>query len=168
MQFVTIVGARPQFIGEPRCVMHCDGSTVFFSCIRGNITTTICRMCFFVTCRFPCLTETWHRFWFAWKTNGRHACRDRAVLNEVRPDAVIVYGDTNSTMAGALAAIKLEDPVAHVEAGLRSFDRSMPEEINRIVTDSVADMLFVTESSGVVNLLNEGHPESHIHLVSVT
>jgi UDP-N-acetylglucosamine 2-epimerase (non-hydrolysing) len=80
-------------------------------------------------------------------------------------DRVIVVGDVNSTMAATLAAVKMGVPVAHVEAGLRSFDRTMPEEINRLVTDSLADMLFVSEPAGMENLRREGHPESQIHLV---
>jgi UDP-N-acetylglucosamine 2-epimerase (non-hydrolysing) len=85
---------------------------------------------------------------------------------EGRPfDRMIVVGDVNSTAASAIAAAKLHVPVAHVEAGLRSFDREMPEEINRILTDSICDMLLVSEPAGVENLQREGHPPSHIHLV---
>jgi UDP-N-acetylglucosamine 2-epimerase (non-hydrolysing) len=80
-------------------------------------------------------------------------------------DRVIVVGDVNSTMATTLAAAKLHIPVAHVEAGLRSFDRTMPEEINRIVTDSLADRLLVSEPAGVQNLRDEGHSEERIRLV---
>jgi UDP-N-acetylglucosamine 2-epimerase (non-hydrolysing) len=87
------------------------------------------------------------------------------VLGEVAPALVLVVGDVNSTMAAALTAVKRGIPIAHVEAGLRSFDRTMPEEINRIVTDSIADLLFVTEESGRENLLKEGVPASRIHLV---
>ncbi len=79
-----------------------------------------------------------------------------------RPDAVIVVGDVNSTLACSIVAKKLHIPVAHVEAGLRSGDRSMPEEINRLVTDAISDWFFVTEPSGVDHLLREGHDRSTI------
>lgn len=81
------------------------------------------------------------------------------------PDLVMVVGDVNSTLACAIVAKKLHIRVAHVEAGLRSFDMTMPEEINRIVTDSISDYFFVTERDGVKNLMSEGHPTEDIHLV---
>jgi UDP-N-acetylglucosamine 2-epimerase (non-hydrolysing) len=87
------------------------------------------------------------------------------VLTELRPHVVVVVGDVNSTLAGAITATKLGIPVAHVEAGLRSFDRSMPEEINRLLTDAVSDQLFVTEESGRANLLREGIDAGKIHMV---
>jgi UDP-N-acetylglucosamine 2-epimerase (non-hydrolysing) len=89
---------------------------------------------------------------------------EEVVLNE-KPDLVIVVGDVNSTLACSLVAAKLHVPVAHVEAGLRSFDRTMPEEINRIVTDSISDLLFVTEQSGLDNLRNEGVPDEKVFFV---
>jgi UDP-N-acetylglucosamine 2-epimerase (non-hydrolysing) len=84
---------------------------------------------------------------------------------EQNPDLVVVGGDVNSTLACSLAAAKLFIPVAHVESGLRSFDRSMPEEINRILTDHVASLLFTTEKSGNDNLLREGIAAERIHFV---
>ncbi len=87
------------------------------------------------------------------------------VLLKEKPDLVIVVGDVNSTVACSLAAAKLLIPVAHVEAGLRSFDRTMPEELNRMVTDVLSDYLFVTEESGVVNLKHEGIDDSKVFLV---
>jgi UDP-N-acetylglucosamine 2-epimerase (non-hydrolysing) len=87
------------------------------------------------------------------------------VILEQRPDAVLVVGDVNSTVACGLVAVKLGIKLVHVEAGLRSFDRSMPEEINRVVTDSISDILFCTEQSGVDNLLHEGVSRDKIHLV---
>ena len=91
--------------------------------------------------------------------------RMEAVLAERRPDAVLVVGDVNSTLAAALAAVKLGIPVGHVEAGLRSFDRSMPEEINRLLTDAISQWLFVTEPAAVRNLEREGIPAERIHFV---
>jgi UDP-N-acetylglucosamine 2-epimerase (non-hydrolysing) len=84
---------------------------------------------------------------------------------EERPDVVVVVGDVNSTLACSIVAKKLHITVAHVEAGLRSGDRAMPEEINRLVTDAISDLFFVTEPSGVEHLLREGQPESAIHHV---
>jgi len=78
---------------------------------------------------------------------------------------VVVVGDVNSTMATTLAAVKLGVPIAHVEAGLRSFDRTMPEEINRLVTDTLCDVLLVSEPSGIENLRQEGRPEEQVYLV---
>ena len=87
------------------------------------------------------------------------------VLLEHRPDAVLVVGDVNSTIACGLVAVKLGIKLVHVEAGLRSFDRSMPEEINRVLTDAISDLLFCTEPSGVENLRREGVPTSKIRCV---
>jgi UDP-N-acetylglucosamine 2-epimerase (non-hydrolysing) len=91
--------------------------------------------------------------------------RFEPVLLEVKPDMVVVVGDVNSTMACALVAVKLGIPVAHIEAGLRSFDRAMPEEINRLVTDCISDLLFVSELSGMKNLRTEGVSSDRVHFV---
>ncbi len=87
------------------------------------------------------------------------------IIQARRPGLVLVVGDVNSTLAAALVTSKLRVPLAHVEAGLRSFDRAMPEEINRLVTDGLADILFVTEESGRKNLLDEGIAADRIHFV---
>ena len=104
--------------------------------------------------------------------SGSHGQQTAAVLTAVekvltdrRPDVVVVYGDVNSTMAATLAAAKLLIPVAHVEAGLRSFDRTMPEEINRVVTDQLASYLFTPSADGDANLLREGVAEDRIFRV---
>ena len=87
------------------------------------------------------------------------------VLLKEKPDLVVVVGDVNSTVACSMVAVKLGIKVAHVEAGLRSFDRNMPEEINRLLTDAISDFLFVTEQSGLDNLKREGVPDEKVHLV---
>jgi UDP-N-acetylglucosamine 2-epimerase (non-hydrolysing) len=104
--------------------------------------------------------------------SGSHAQQTAAIMTgfepillSEKPDGVVVVGDVNSTVACALVAAKLNVPVVHVEAGLRSFDRRMPEEINRLVTDAIAGLLLVTEESGRFNLRAEGVPEERIRLV---
>lgn len=104
--------------------------------------------------------------------SGTHAEQTAAVLVKMekiliehKPDLIIVVGDVNSTIAASMAAAKLHIPIAHVEAGLRSFDRTMPEEINRILTDTISDYLFVTEQSGLDNLKAEGVADDKVFFV---
>jgi UDP-N-acetylglucosamine 2-epimerase (non-hydrolysing) len=104
--------------------------------------------------------------------SGTHAQQTAAIIRHFepvvadrKPSLVVVYGDVNSTIAAALVCSKLGIPVAHVEAGLRSFDRSMPEEINRVLTDQISDLLFTPSEDGNRNLAREGIPADRIHLV---
>jgi UDP-N-acetylglucosamine 2-epimerase (non-hydrolysing) len=103
---------------------------------------------------------------------GSHAAQTASIMTAFepvlvreRPEAILVVGDVNSTIACALVASKLGVKIIHVEAGLRSFDRSMPEEINRVLTDSISDLLFCSESSGVDNLVREGIAGDRVHMV---
>ncbi len=104
--------------------------------------------------------------------SGSHAVQTAEIMKafeplvlDFKPDYVLVVGDVNSTIACGLVAVKLGVKLIHVEAGLRSFDRKMPEEINRVLTDSISDLLFITEQSGIDNLKNEGVDDSKVHFV---
>ena len=104
--------------------------------------------------------------------SGSHAAQTAEIMKrfepvvlDFKPDYVLVVGDVNSTIACGLVAVKLGAKLIHVEAGLRSFDRSMPEEINRVLTDAISDLLFVTEQSGIDNLKNEGINSDKVHFV---
>jgi len=107
--------------------------------------------------------------------SGSHAVQTAKVMERLeplliadRPDLLLVPGDVNSTLAAALTAVKLDIPVGHIESGLRSWDREMPEEINRILTDQIADQLYIHSEEAIANLQREGIPEGRIHFVGNT
>ena len=158
MRLLSVVGARPQFI---------KASVVSLALKRAGIGELLLHTgqhfdanmsdVFFAELGIP---EPTIRLDIHGGSHGAMTGRmleaiEQALL-EHRPDRVLVYGDTNSTLAGALAAAKLHIPVAHVEAGLRSFDRRMPEELNRIVTDQLSDVLYCPTDTAVANLASEG------------
>jgi UDP-N-acetylglucosamine 2-epimerase (non-hydrolysing) len=107
--------------------------------------------------------------------SGSHARQTARVMErlepllvEARPDLVVVPGDVNSTLAAALTAVKMDIPVAHLESGLRSFDRSMPEEVNRVLTDAISDHLYIHSEEALRNLSTEGIPSGKVHMVGNT
>ncbi|MXP40274.1 UDP-N-acetylglucosamine 2-epimerase (non-hydrolyzing) [Altererythrobacter soli] len=164
-RILTVVGARPQFIkaavvshqiaknpGVSECLVHtgqhhdANMSDVFFEDLA--------------------IPPPAHHLGIAGLSHGAMTGRMleglEGIIKAEAPDWVLVYGDTNSTVAGALASAKLGVPVAHIEAGLRSFNRMMPEEINRVLTDHCSDLLFTPTDEGTANLLREGLPPERI------
>lgn len=167
MKVVTIVGARPQFI---------KAATVSRAFAEVGIEEVLVHTgqhydanmsdIFFEELRIP---RPDYHLGVGGGNHGQMTGRQLEKIEEVllaeRPDWVLVYGDTNSTLAGALAAVKLHIPVAHVEAGLRSFNRRMPEEINRVLTDHASTLLFAPTETAISNLANEGITGDKVQLV---
>ncbi len=158
MKVISIVGARPQFVKAApvsvalrRC--GCHERLVH----TGQHYDPLLSDVFFRDLGLP---DPDHHLGIGSASHGKQTgmmlSALEAVLTEESPDCVLVYGDTNSTLAGALAAAKLDIPVAHIEAGLRSYQRVMPEEINRILTDHCASLLFCPSARAVENLRREG------------
>jgi len=166
IKIVTVIGARPQFIKAApvsRAIAEHNRLTPHASPLTEIIVHTGQHFdaemsdIFFKEMNIPQpaynlgINSTSHG-----AMTGRMLEKIEEILMKEKPDRVLVYGDTNSTLAGALAAVKLHIPVAHVEAGLRSFNRKMPEEINRVLTDHSADILFCPTQQAVNNLKAEG------------
>lgn len=168
MKILTIIGARPQFI-KAAAVSYAFAQYENIQEVilhTGQHFDTNMSNVFFEEL---CIPKPIYNLGIGGSLHGAMTGAQLAgiegVLLQEKPDWVLVYGDTNSTLAGALAAAKLHIPVAHVEAGLRSFNRRMPEEINRVVTDHISTALFAPTATAMQHLANEGIPLEHCHHV---
>ena len=167
MKIVTVLGARPQFVKAAALSRALVAAGDFAEVVvhTGQHHDAAMSQVFFDQLGIPAPK---HHLGISGGTHGSMTGRmlegvERVLLGE-RPDLVLVYGDTNSTLAGAIAAVKLHIPIAHVEAGLRSFDRSMPEEVNRVLVDAVSALLFCPTQTAVGHLAAEGITRG-VHLV---
>jgi UDP-N-acetylglucosamine 2-epimerase (non-hydrolysing) len=168
MKAIHLVGARPNFMKAApvhAALSHCDGVQQFLIHTGQHYDRSMSDV-FFQQLNLP---EPDLNLEVGSGTHSQQTAqvmmRLEPVLLERKPNLLIIYGDVNSTVAAALVCAKLGIPIAHVEAGLRSFDRTMPEEINRILTDQVSDFLFTPSTDGNENLQREGIPSERVHLV---
>ena len=167
MRVMHVVGARPNFMKAAPVYRALSGKTTEQTLVHtGQHYDALMSDVFFKALEIPNPDESLS------VGSGSHAQQTAAIMSRFepvvlarKPDIVLVYGDVNSTVAAALVCSKLGIRVAHVEAGLRSFDRSMPEEINRLVTDQLADILFTPSADGDDNLAREGVAEEKVFLV---
>lgn len=165
MRILTVIGARPQFIKAATVSRAIADASDMSECLvhTGQHYDANMSDIFFEEMGIPRPDHNLHiNGGSHGQMTGRMLEALEAIIVEETPDVVMVYGDTNSTLAGALAAAKLNVPVAHVEAGLRSFNRTMPEEVNRILTDHCADVLLTPTDTATANLRTEGVPEAKV------